>query len=361
MDHPIINAIYTQCTDLDKSTRGLQPYFDYDGIPCYSLVFGLPTKSMPTGSHGIKIENLLDPNLKTSGHLHTSNISYPGERGVFFEAITSPIEGPRSKADCTNIGNFVTNDGNLCTIIRANVVTGAMKPFILSYSEALTMESFGGTFVICGGHYFTDQSIQDEPEEVKCFIDYNRCIFTTSTGLKIPFSKSYVALEHKADRNIYHKYEIKIVPLTSLRIFKYTNKPENYCEIQGLISTEPIPETEIEKAQSNQLNPSTNIIVKCSNGEADVPDWLRNFFVQSPVFAETQEQFRGSGRHDISADSLKLLIGWLIGLVNNRNFPSLDDLLKNDFNIDEWIHTANYCGIPVLEEFFGRIKEVASK
>jgi len=41
-----------------------------------------------------------------------------------------------------------------------------------------------------------------------------------------------------------------------------------------------------------------------------------------------------------------------------EKFPSCDELIAHDMNIDEWIYIANYFDIPVFEELFGKIKGV---
>lgn len=40
-----------------------------------------------------------------------------------------------------------------------------------------------------------------------------------------------------------------------------------------------------------------------------------------------------------------------------RKMPSLEELQRNEMNIDEWLHTSDYLGIELFANFFKMVKK----
>lgn len=104
--------------------------------------------------------------------------------------------------------------------------------------------------------------------------------------------------------------------------------------------------------QNNTTNSQDNV------HKINMPSYLIYLFDNdnSPIWAGSGFSQDNIG-HDIDADVFKLIMKWLLNLVMRKTLPTVDMLIEQEMNIDEWIHITDYFNIPVFIDLFTKLKK----
>jgi len=239
-----------------------------------------------------------------------------------------------------------------------NFVTPDKKILNTTTNETISLSEIKGNckkkIIFCGGYHYANAT--EEPVLKKCLINFPEGFFLLDDGTKVPFHMCHVALEYR--KQGVFKYEVEVVPLTTIEPFCYSEKLSGFAEVTAILTTMPIPNVSYayKAFLSSDDCPKQ---VSCADFPVSVPVYLQSLFgKKSPVFSGTTEKFGIKCTHEPRTDGFILLVKWLKHLVMKEKFPSCDELIAHDMNIDEWIYIANYFDIPVFEELFGKIKGV---
>ena len=136
---------------------------------------------------------------------------------------------------------------------------------------------------------------------------------------------------------------------------------ENYNDIYQIILQEKLPLENIDKCYELFLeDPLDFAIVSCFDTKIKVPSYLRYLFGEyTPVFHS--EQFPKEGHHEIDEASFKLIIKWLLIMIMRKEFPTVDTMINQEMDINQWLHISDYFDIPIFSDFFRKIKNILDK
>lgn len=274
-----------------------------------------------------------------------SDISLPQRRGFYELAIGSggsPLVFTRHKPLSEKPALlFADNKGRI--FVNSNVSFSFPKDMRYGDEDRV---------VIFGGHLVTEQGLLQQ----KTFISYAECVFVSENGDKIPFYNCYVAKkDRKVDTLV---YDLKIRRLCDISPFDHVGKPKGYLEVSGMLHSIVLPKDVLNACYASfKEHPTKKTCVRCTGGEVIVPLYLKPLFGGlSPVFHV--DGFGIEGHHGVNANTFLLLVGWLLDLVMLKKFPSCDDLIRHEMNVEEWLHVSHYFNIPILMQFFMDIQKI---
>jgi hypothetical protein len=233
---------------------------------------------------------------------------------------------------------FFTNEGDEITDIKRTINFFEMgnTPYNIVYS----------------GYFFDDSGKHKDPIPI-CYDREKESLINRNDGSLISLENVDVALG-VVNRSI--NCPIKIVSLLKTDNYKFLQslnyKLDMFIENYKLPNKEKINEI-YRYYKSNLIEHS---FINCIEGKILFPTFLKYLCGSegSPMFQ--QGNFGKESYHQLNGEQVKIIFGWMIDLVMLRKLPTLEILVENEFNLDEWIYITDYLNIPFFQKFFEKIK-----
>ena len=177
--------------------------------------------------------------------------------------------------------------------------------------------------VVISAYVFTNSV----PKLKKIFIDDKNSLIVTDDGEKFIYDDCYCAISYcKTDVFV---HDIELVALSDFQYFKLSSRPENYADIERLINKIVLPLEQMDQCYELFLeNPSKSVILKCIDKiHVEIPVYLKFLFGDQSAFFEISKFNQSNcnkSYHDINAESLKIIIRWLLVLITRNELPKID-------------------------------------
>lgn len=287
--------------------------------------------------------------------------------------------------------NYLTPEDTdkLCFLVH-----GTNKIYGSGYQNVIGTYIFPDDFQ--QGHYgvcvtSAHTSLSLDRKEVKIWFKPDDNVLVDSNDIEYSLDKVYVLIDNERGDNfqsylgIYQlsdldffkdgvvlssiKREIKNHPLPDERVFNssFSEFQSNPCDYRKIrcrgVHHIPLLEHRIDEGSTFKGDER----VKFSES-VKVPLYLRQFFSQelisgrtkclSPIFVSGFEESDKGQSHDIDISVLKLMIKWLLNLMIKRQYPSAEEIVNNDVDLNQWIYVCDYIGLDLFKNLFEKIRDV---
>jgi hypothetical protein len=212
--------------------------------------------------------------------------------------------------------------------------------------------------VAFGGQIFDSEG---KLKLVKLYYDSKGGAFETIYGDRFSLHNTYIVTP--VEKLGTYKYNVKLQPFLQRAEYAGLNRPAYVAELTNVIKKYPLPTFLDQCLDIYQSDMIGHVIVRCSDSEVVFPNYLKPFLGDhSPIYHHgNYGTLNPESYHEITGSELKFIISLMTLLMMRKELISVDKLITDEVNIDEWIHICNYFDIPYFEACFKEIRSVLTK